>query len=214
MWIDFYARWWKPNAIKVGIGRLNAISGEAWNEDLSADPQDYLVVPEQPWLDGIKAADGSIKQFVAAPLGKGQPVEARLTREQEFGTLQLMVFEPKPGQFLSEPPPSEADGAECYGVSSDCELGLGAGGCMHQKIHPDEYGLDTWDPYNTGRLDVHILNSWMFRRITGNRPPRTPVSARQYARAGLPWFELYSEDKANVPTPLPLQGIKSVETPT
>jgi len=43
MWLDFSARWWKPNAVKVGVGKINAISGEAWTDTLSGNPQDYVV---------------------------------------------------------------------------------------------------------------------------------------------------------------------------
>ncbi len=30
--------------------------------------------------------------------------------------------------------------------------------------------------------------------MTGERPPTEPPTAREYARAGLPWFEYYSGD--------------------
>ncbi|HEY7544452.1 MAG TPA: hypothetical protein VID27_06205, partial [Blastocatellia bacterium] len=53
MWINFNARHWKPNAVKVAVGKVNAVSGEAWNQRLLTDREDYLVCPPQPWLDGI-----------------------------------------------------------------------------------------------------------------------------------------------------------------
>jgi hypothetical protein len=49
-------------AIKVATGKINATSGEAWSPGLSGDQQDYMVAPEQPWLDGYsdaKAVGGS-----------------------------------------------------------------------------------------------------------------------------------------------------------
>eukprot|EP01027_Heterolobosea_sp_BB2_P012823 GEZU01018550.1.p1 GENE.GEZU01018550.1~~GEZU01018550.1.p1 ORF type:complete len:277 (+),score=87.50 GEZU01018550.1:353-1183(+) len=57
---------------------------------------DYLVVPDQPWLDGINGGDGLIKQFVAMPLGMGYTVEGHVTGKEEFGGLQLIVFDSKP----------------------------------------------------------------------------------------------------------------------
>ncbi|NIR80308.1 MAG: hypothetical protein GWO00_18685, partial [Gemmatimonadetes bacterium] len=41
-----------PFAVKVATGKINAVSGEAWSDGLNRDPQDYMVVPDQPWLDG------------------------------------------------------------------------------------------------------------------------------------------------------------------
>ena len=41
--------------------------------------QNYLVAPDQPWLDGFCVAKGLIRQFVAMPLGKGYTAEAQLT---------------------------------------------------------------------------------------------------------------------------------------
>ena len=35
--------------------------------------QNYIVVPDQPWLDGYNN-DGVVRQFVAAPLGDGVTV--------------------------------------------------------------------------------------------------------------------------------------------
>ena len=66
---------WRPNALKVAVGKVNAVSGQPWSERLKPEDrdgnQDYLVVPEQPWLDGINSGDGTIRQFVAMPLGDG-----------------------------------------------------------------------------------------------------------------------------------------------
>jgi hypothetical protein len=71
LWLAFDAAPWKPNAVQVGVGGVNAVSGEAWDERLRADPQNYLVCPEQPWLDGINTGDGRVRQFVAMPLAPG-----------------------------------------------------------------------------------------------------------------------------------------------
>jgi hypothetical protein len=84
---------------------INAVSGAAWDEPLHAEPQDYLVCPDQPWLDGINAGEGYIKQFVAMPLGLGYTVEGQLTGSEQSGGIQLLLYEPKPGRFPDEPPP-------------------------------------------------------------------------------------------------------------
>ncbi|AYV82188.1 MAG: hypothetical protein Homavirus14_4 [Homavirus sp.] len=59
MWMSFYSEssgcQSKTFALKVGIGNINAITGEKWQKGvLSQNPQNYVVCPKQPWLDGIK----------------------------------------------------------------------------------------------------------------------------------------------------------------
>jgi hypothetical protein len=92
LWLGFGGVTWKPNAVKVGVGQINAVSGGRWDEWLHDAPQDYLVCPDQPWLDGINAGDGFIRQFVAMPLGLGYTVEAQISGAEAFGGVQLLVF--------------------------------------------------------------------------------------------------------------------------
>lgn len=108
MWIQFDGRPWHPNAVKVGAGGINAVSGEPWSLPLR-DPQDYLVCPPQPWLDGFNTGVNSIRQFVAAPLGQGLTVEGQLTGREVRGGIQLLVCAPKRGRFPARrpcPPPA------------------------------------------------------------------------------------------------------------
>ena len=77
LWIRFSAHY--PFAVKIAAGKINAVSGEAWTTELQSEPQNYLVVPEQPWLDGFSVGAGLIRRFVAMPLGAGDSVEEKLT---------------------------------------------------------------------------------------------------------------------------------------
>jgi hypothetical protein len=214
LWLGFSAAAWKPNAVKVAVGNINAISGARHDEPLHAEPQDYLVCPPQLWLDGINAGYGAIRQFVAMPLGQGYTVEAALTGKEQFGGIQITVFEPKPGQFPDEPPPSEtqaAPRATARFLGGDAQsMGMGAGGIMRQKIYPDPHGIDVWDQTNRGAIAVHLVNSLDFRQITGADPPRPPIEARTYTKHGLPWFDLYDEKLGDVPPPELLTGVKTV----
>ena len=90
-------------------------------------------------------------------------------------------------------------------------MGLGAGGRMRQKIYADEYGIDNWLQERAGRVFVHIANAELFTQITGKAPPPSPVSAKSYADAGLPWFDLYDADKAFVAGSDTLTDVWSVE---
>ncbi|MGH6879079.1 MAG: hypothetical protein ACREHV_17100, partial [Rhizomicrobium sp.] len=79
-----------PFAIKCFTGKVSALTGKEWSKKLKAD--DYMVAPPQPWLDGYVVSDGTIKQFVAAPLGLGVTAEGQITGKEEFGGLQLEVL--------------------------------------------------------------------------------------------------------------------------
>ena len=207
LWLAFDGASWKPNAVQIGIGGINAVSGGAWEEGLSAASQNYLVCPDQLWLDGINAGPEMIRQFVAMPLGSGTTVEAQLTGREEVGGIQIRVFEPKPGRFPDRPPPPEP--MAMMGLPPGA-MGLGAGGQMRQKIYPDPYGLDTWDPDNSGSAFVHIVNSEQYEALTGDPPPPSPISAATYTENGFPWFDLYDEEKGDVAAPSRLAKVKPV----
>lgn len=49
------------------------------------------------------------------------------------------------------------------------------------------------DPTHSLLINAQIVNSEMFRQITGLAPPPTPVTAKHYADQGLPFFKLYEE---------------------
>jgi len=212
LWIQFNAANWKPNAVKVGVGMINAISGKKWDQDLMDSENDYIVCPEQPWLDGINAGDGYIKQFVAMPLGMGYTVEGQVTGEEKYGGFQIIAYEPKPGRFPDEPPiERHLEMCDvCYSVKC-VDMGLGAGGKMKQKIYPDEYGIDTWNKDNYGRIYIHIVNSMAFRDITGFEPPTTPISAKLYTSYGFPWFDLYDEEKGDIKSSNNLKKVKAIK---
>ena len=213
LWLAFEAAPWKPNAVKVGIGGVNAVSGGAWDSALHADPQDYLVCPPQLWLDGINAGEHFIRQFVATPLGQGYTVEAQLTGTESVGGIQLLVYEPVPGRFPDEPPPRAESpaGMPLLAAAVPAPMGIGAGGKMTQKIYPDPYGIDTWDAAHSAAVSVYIVNSEQYRHITGRAPPPTPISAQAYAQWKLPWFALYDEELGDVPAPARLARVRSVQ---
>jgi hypothetical protein len=214
LWLGFHGAEWKPNAVKIGVGGINAISGQPIDKTLSANPQDYLVCPDQPWLDGINTGVGSIRQFVAMPLGKGYTVEASITGEEKFGGIQVVVFEPKPANFPDSPPvPAETGPVKFAAPKTKTEpqaMGLGAGGEMKQKIYPDKYGIDVWDKDNFGCVNIHIVNSAQFFELTGTLPPPSPVDVKTYTENGLPWFDLYDEAKEDVAPSELLTTVKTI----
>ncbi|WP_369637901.1 hypothetical protein [Nocardia sp. JMUB6875] len=90
MWLSFSAT--EPAALQIGVGKVCAVSGKPWSDRLGRDPQNYVVLPKQPWLDGINSGQGTIRQFVAVPLGLGATVEGQVTGEETHGGIQLQNF--------------------------------------------------------------------------------------------------------------------------
>lgn len=210
MWLAFRGAAWKPNAVKVGVGTVNAVSGQPLDDRLHDDPQDYVVCPGQPWLDGIAVGTGRVRQFVAVPLGSGQSIEAQLTGSEAAGGIQVVVFEPKPGRFPDEPPPPRPAPPGLPRPAAGDMMTVGAGGSIRQRIHPDPYGLGTWDQDRNGSVRVVLLDGDRYREVTGRPAPPTPVDARTYTEHGLPWFELYDERAGAVEGSDRLASVRSV----
>ena len=190
MWINFRCAY--PMAVKIAAGKVNAVTGEAWKEGLGNDPQDYLVLPDQPWLDGFCVKKGLIRQFVAMPLGEGYTAEEQLTGEAEHGGLQIAVYPMKRSKYEEQFIGISAPVAElCSPIS---EMGLAPGGFMRQEIYKDEHGIDAWDTSVCSRCYVHIVNSVQLLHLTSCAPPAKPPTAKDYTEAGLPWFAYYGGD--------------------
>ena len=153
-----------PFAAKIATGKTCALTGGPWLNHLNTDPQDYLALPEQPWLDGYCVAKGVIHQFVAMPPGQGYSVEGQLTGTARHGGLQVIAYPMKAVRYEALAK-REIAGAPMYAPleeSQPLDMGLAPGGRMRQEIYEDPYRLDAWD--------------------------------QRYAEAGLPWFDYYSGD--------------------
>jgi hypothetical protein len=230
-----------PIAVKIGTGKICAVSGESWNSTLNRHPQDYLVVPEQPWIDGYNVEKGKIKQFVAAPMGKGYTVEEQITGEADVGGLQIQVFpmkkefyerlnEQRKQKLRERRAAMERESAQfddsrvMYSMeppascmeSPPVEMGLAPGGSMRQEIYEDPYDLEVWDLRKSQRCFVTIANADQWMSITGGEPPISPITAGEYTEAGLPWFEYYADDQTAIEGAQLLGNIKSIKniTPT
>jgi hypothetical protein len=224
MWLNFQARHDDerdceyPCAIMVAAGTINAVSGSPWTNQLGREPQNYLVAPDQPWLDGFCIERGVIRQFVAMPLGDGYSAEEQITGKAEHGGLQLMVVPMKRNvyerRFPKVPHRRWQGTVEESGLVFCCcagpEMGLAPGGRMRQEIYNDPYDLADWDIAAASRCFVHIVNSCDWCRITERPPPTTPPTARQYAAARLPWFDYSNATGKAVAGSAALAGLKSV----
>jgi hypothetical protein len=92
----------------------------------------------------------------------------------------------------------------------EASLALAPGGRMRQEIFEDTFDLDDWDLQHSSRCFVHIANSLVWRAITGENPPTTPPTSKEYTQAGLPWFDYYGDDRKALPGSSTLDKLKSV----
>jgi len=223
MWLHFSANDGYPFAVKVATGKINAVSGEGWREGLHRDPQDYLCIPTQPWLDGYCVEKGAVRQFVAMPLGAGYSAEEQVTGSATHGGLQVAVYPLKAEaweRILERRRRMERERARedhvLYEMSlpapaaASFSMGLAPGGRMRQEIYDDPHAPSDWETGASSRCFVHIANSQVWRAVTGEEPPTVPPTAHEYSRAGLPWFEYYGERAGAVESSAVLRKLKSV----
>jgi hypothetical protein len=176
-----------------------------------------MVAPRQPWLDGFCVKKGIIRQFVAMPLGAGYTAEEQLTSRVEHGGLQIVVYPMKREVFerrFPEHPPMPLRGIPAAAPAKyrkrSADMGLAPGGRMKQEIYADPFDFSDWDQTQRSRCFVHIANSLAWEEITGKKPPTTPPTAKQYAQAGLPWFDYYDDGAAALAGSAKLASLKSV----
>lgn len=224
LWISFNDRWIEerqatyPFAIKIAAGKINAVTGKEWSNGLHDNPQDYMVSAEQPWLDGYCVEKGYIRQFVAMPLGAGYTAEEQIKGTADVGGMQIIVYPMKKEVFEKRFPIVPKDKRNRFGSNEflsemDCccaapaagEMGLAPGGRMKQEIFEDPFDINDWDTENYSRCFVHLANSLVWRQITGEKPPTVPPTAKEYANAGLPWFDYYDD------TATPLEGSETLK---
>jgi plasmid stabilization system protein ParE len=319
LFLEFGGKEWQPSTAKVAVGGINAVTGDAYDEKIRAHKQDYVIIPEQKWLDGINCGEGRVGQFVAMPLGQGYTIEEQLTDEARIGGFQVAVFEAKQGRFPDEDPeivkqrravherkmakalrdhvvsglrqlqkdvinghlerePStklenrlgisrserlrllnevrgilrdrigagalvglEVDDIQSSESSNELplfsapkrsfqpalgmsvrrpsgsqretesygdEMGIARGGSIQQQIVEDTYGSESWDEGRKGNVAIHIVNSEMFERITGLKPPSSPITSEDYRRNCIPWFDAYDE---HVPVVMPAKRFSMVK---
>ncbi|MFF4525191.1 hypothetical protein [Streptomyces bluensis] len=134
MWLHFGGTT-EPAALQVGVGKVCAVSGRPWSDRLGRDPQNYVVLPRQPWLDGINSGKGTVRQFVAVPLGLGATVEGQVTGEEVWGGVQLQSF-PLNGERLAEWREAQRRIAEKRAVMRSAEPAGGYGAAFPMAAPP------------------------------------------------------------------------------
>ncbi|KAG2074939.1 hypothetical protein BDR04DRAFT_1070838 [Suillus decipiens] len=259
MWLQFKSN--KKFAIRIYVGGINGITGEPMIPNMATllkrqngveKKQDYIIVPEQPWVDGIATGPGMVKQFVAVPYGSGYSIEYQITGSETTGGIQFEVIPAYESSVnfkgadiyrtphelglslgsemtmtnlkILPPPTPTSSGLQNMPTSHELENGrtlsdyniqrnsvihlvltlrgggeftpvmsFGAGGTIKQAIIKDHNNPRIWDVERARVFNVQVLNAAHFEHITNMMAPPTPVDVKVYAKAGLPFFDIFNE---------------------
>ena len=63
------------------------------------------------------------------------------------------------------------------------------------EIYRDKYGVEAWDENNCSRVFVSILTQNSGNKLQEKMPTK-PISAEDYDRYDMPWFEYYSDNES------------------
>jgi hypothetical protein len=203
MWLSFQPAYsvahevFYPFAVKVGIGEVDAVTGERWSAGIHQWPQDFLVITDQSWLGGYRAPNGEVLQFSAMPLGSGyKPI----TSESEAGMaghLEIIVYPMNRGAFdtrfprdawqsrLGDVPVKTPQLLNARGPSSRSDA------LIRHKVEEGLFPIGDWDLGTPSKYRLHLANSLHWCAITGGPPPTT-------ARRGRP--DTIDEPFDNLPT--------------
>ncbi|KAL8947960.1 MAG: hypothetical protein Q9222_005807 [Ikaeria aurantiellina] len=190
--LQFFLKDFKGATIKV----------DAEASDTLADLKDYLEDTEELSRHGLRFIYGGAQLYNDS------------TTLGEYGIKRVRTFQTSLNLYLTSIQEStiHLTGTMNGGGSLDekvMELGIAPGGLIKQSIHEDKLPASNWDVDRAISFNVQILNSQLFRQVTGFPPPHTPVTAKTYADNGLPFFDMY-EEASEVQGDF--KGVKSVAT--
>ena len=227
MWLSFSAD--VPVAIQIASGLRCAVTGDELENRLRHRKQNFIDGSAQPWIDGFKTESGEVRQFVAARLGDGATVEEQLSDTEPVGGVQIVVWEltdealerwlQRRRNWVSDPldfgvtdcVPFEP--GVCYSMSvasPSYDMGLGAGGVIKQEIYRSAFSKSDWRSEPSARVWVHLVDANSWTSLTGEPQPSTPVTAAEYAKWGLPWFDYFDADRVDVDGSPTLAGVRTV----
>ena len=225
MWIGFGPTPWPsyPMRVRVLTGATDAISGETVKvtprqhpaDTFPTEPQGFVIVPEQPWLDGFKTGSGEVRQFVAEPLGLGRSAEEQLAPEATpQGGLWIGVEPIKGSIWEKEKPKTITRGAEMQALAAPSQteqsMGLAPGGTIVQQIIRSKRPESHWSgTVQWIRFELMSTLAWM--HATGRKPPHPGPTSEAYTHAGLPWFDYWDAEREALEGSNPLSALESLE---
>lgn len=173
LWLSFLAPWERPFAVKVECGGIDALTGEPARDGLHREPQDYVPVPAQTWLDGCRRTPHDVQQMTAdACVSSVGACDLRIT---------VCPTAANPGTANDR-----------RGASPVCYAGdvAAPGMRLHDDVIQDALGVE-WDVVSAQECCIRCVPATEWRDLTGVEAPAAPTAA-DYARAGVPWLDTYA----------------------
>ncbi|AZZ80235.1 hypothetical protein C5O27_03255 [Gordonia alkanivorans] len=203
-WFSFNSPEDYPFLVRISVGGINAVTGDDFSDAVDFLGEDYFEVPEQPWLDGFRVDEKTVRQFVAMPLGGGYTAAEQLSGADD-GRVRIQVTPLRSSTWnervaarrvalpLSAPDMMNlcAEAPEATGA-----MGMGAGGSITQSIATPVEPRTNWDTDATGAAVLRIINSADWEGLTGTAPHHAPPTIEEYLQYGYPWFEWYDDSLA------------------
>ena len=230
MWVRLKSRRGYPFRVRVLAGDVDAVSGgqveltpgQPPENVFPTEPQGFMVVPEQPWLDGFRTREGTVRQLVSEPLGAGRTAEEQLDPDAVptggmwigMQPVRAQVWERelasrRTGRDTVQTDSMEATVLSSRGAGRGSDMGLAPGGEIVQQIIASERDEDDWSD-QTAWLRIELRSSLRWLEETGHVPPQRPMSAREYTDAGFTWFTWWDEEAKALAGPNPLSDLKSI----
>merc|ERR1712130_291580 len=75
----------------------------------------------------------------------------------------------------------------------------------------DEENINMYNTKKVTRVFVNIANGNMWRKITGNELPESPLNPKMYKQYGYPWFSIYDDSLQDVEASDMLSNVKSIK---
>ena len=154
----------RMHAVKVGLGRLDAISGSVWRTALSGGPRNYVVAPPPRAVFGVRSPDGSIRRFefsedplrvVVFPLKRSVPEPSS-------------PASPRPRFQHAFHPPDRAPAPEV------------------PENDPSRFGPASWDARRSRRMTISMVDPDEYHAATGDTLEPPPGASERYVPRLLP----------------------------
>lgn len=220
LWIWFCSRY--CFAVKIGVGKINALSGEPWIPDLQRKLQNYFLVPDPPGYENEEV----IRRYVTVPLTTSDSADGPLAGRADIGGIHIHVVPMRAesyyrhgGDFILPPTIKEFFMRLIFASVICKELaeidrrhqqrGFERPAAeptetvieetARQEIIEDQYEFSEWDQTQTVRCFVHPCDSSVWRQITGANPWHPPLTSKDYKEASIPWSDDYGDDGKPIP---------------
>ncbi|MEO9330213.1 hypothetical protein [Gordonia aurantiaca] len=188
LWIDFSSPHQHPFLVMVAIDGINAITGATFTgrPDFAAD--DYIEVPTQPALAWYRTPSGGHRQFVA-------PSTRACARADPRGRLLEFTVVPMRADAWARRRRHTSGPQDCVLCDiSRAERARATPRSAPTRVLGPLESADTWHPTLSRSGAVRIVNSVMWRALTGGPLRRRPLTSVDYIHRRLPWYPTYSEN--------------------